>query len=560
MNEIEKLIAELCPNGVEWKELGEVCIFKRGQSLTSKAAVAGDIPVISGGQKPAFMHNIANREGETIVIAGSGAYAGYVSYWKQPIFVSDAFSVDVIDGQELNTRYVFHFLLNNQQKIYATKTGAGIPHVYGKNVSKFKIPIPPLKIQKKIVQILDKFTNYVTELTSELTLRQKQYSFYRDKLLSFEDEVYQVEWKAFGEVAKLKNGKDWKELGRGTVPVYGSGGEMGEFVDQFSYDKPTVLIPRKGSISNLFYLDKPFWNVDTIYYTEIDREQIIPKYLYYFMKTLDLKNMATNPTRPSLTQSIIDKIKLPVPSLEIQTRIVQVLDNFDTVCNDLNIGLPKEIELRQKQYEYFRDKLLTFTAEGVYTDSTVQYRQDIIRLLQWVFGPIRVKLSAVINLSRGKRLTRSQLSENNGYPVYQNSLKPLGYYQEFNRSADTTFVICAGAAGEIAYSNLDFWAADDVFTLDVTKFISSRFMYYTLLNIQESIKGKVRKASIPRLSKGALENIIFILPPITKQKSIVSILDKFDILINDLSQGLPKEIGLRQKQYEYFRDKLLKFK
>ena len=191
---------------------------------------------------------------------------------------------------------------------------------------------------------------------------------------------------------------------------------------------------------------------------------------------------------------------------------------------------------------------------------TVQYRQDIIRLLQWVFGPIRVKLSAVINLSRGKRLTRSQLSENNGYPVYQNSLKPLGYYQEFNRSADITFVICAGAAGEIAYSNLDFWAADDVFTLDVTKFISSRFMYYTLLNIQESIKGKVRKASIPRLSKGVLENIIFILPPITKQKSIVSILDKFDILINDLSQGLPKEIGLRQKQYEYFRDKLLKFK
>ena len=156
-------------------------------------------------------------------------------------------------------------------------------------------------------------------------------------------------------------------------------------------------------------------------------------------------------------------------------------------------------------------------------------------------------------------MTRSQLSENNGYPVYQNSLKPLGYYQEFNRSADTTFVICAGAAGEIAYSNLDFWAADDVFTLDVTKFISSKFMYYTLLNIQESIKGKVRKASIPRLSKGVLENIIFILPPITKQKSIVSILDKFDILINDLSRGLPKEIELRQKQYEYFRDKLLKF-
>ena len=86
--------------------------------------------------------------------------------------------------------------------------------------------------------------------------------------------------------------------------------------------------------------------------------------------------MATNPTRPSLTQSILEKIEIPVPSLQIQERIVEVLDNFDAVCNDLNIGLPKEIELRQKQYEYFREKLLTFAAEGVYTDSTVQTRPD----------------------------------------------------------------------------------------------------------------------------------------------------------------------------------------
>jgi restriction endonuclease S subunit len=561
MNEIEKLIAELCPNGVEWRELGEVCSVNKGKQLNKKLLTEdGFYPAYNGGKNYSGRTNNYNVEANTIIVSQGGASAGFVNFVETKFWANAHCYYLIPDETQITNRFLYHFVKMNQSYLMDFQYGAGIPALKSDKLTKMLLPIPPLKIQKKIVQILDKFTDYVTELTSELTLRQKQYSFYRDKLLSFEDEVYQVEWKAFGEVAKLKNGKDWKELGRGTVPVYGSGGEMGEFVDQFSYDKPTVLIPRKGSISNLFYLDKPFWNVDTIYYTKIDREQIIPKYLYYFMKTLDLKNMATNPTRPSLTQSIIDKIKLPVPSLEIQTRIVQVLDNFDTVCNDLNIGLPKEIELRQKQYEYFRDKLLTFTAEGVYTDSTVQYRQDIIRLLQWVFGPIRVKLSAVINLSRGKRLTRSQLSENNGYPVYQNSLKPLGYYQEFNRSADTTFVICAGAAGEIAYSNLDFWAADDVFTLDVTKFISSRFMYYTLLNIQESIKGKVRKASIPRLSKGALENIIFILPPITKQKSIVSILDKFDILINDLSQGLPKEIGLRQKQYEYFRDKLLKFK
>lgn len=373
MNEIEKLIAELCPNGVEWRELGEVCSVNKGKQLNKKLLTEdGFYPAYNGGKNYSGRTNNYNVEANTIIVSQGGASAGFVNFVETKFWANAHCYYLIPDETQITNRFLYHFVKMNQSYLMDFQYGAGIPALKSDKLTKMLLPIPPLKIQKKIVQILDKFTNYVTELT----LRQKQYSFYRDKLLSFEDEVYQVEWKAFGEVAKLKNGKDWKELGRGTVPVYGSGGEMGEFVDQFSYDKPTVLIPRKGSISNLFYLDKPFWNVDTIYYTEIDREQIIPKYLYYFMKTLDLKNMATNPTRPSLTQSIIDKIKLPVPSLEIQTRIVQVLDNFDTVCNDLNIGLPKEIELRQKQYEYFRDKLLTFTAEGVYTDSTVQTRHN----------------------------------------------------------------------------------------------------------------------------------------------------------------------------------------
>jgi type I restriction enzyme S subunit len=381
MNEIEKLIAELCPNGVEWRELGEVCSVNKGKQLNKKLLTEdGFYPAYNGGKNYSGRTNNYNVEANTIIVSQGGASAGFVNFVETKFWANAHCYYLIPDETQITNRFLYHFVKMNQSYLMDFQYGAGIPALKSDKLTKMLLPIPPLKIQKKIVQILDKFTDYVTELTSELTseltLRQKQYSFYRDKLLSFEDEVYQVEWKAFGEVAKLKNGKDWKELGRGTVPVYGSGGEMGEFVDQFSYDKPTVLIPRKGSISNLFYLDKPFWNVDTIYYTKIDREQIIPKYLYYFMKTLDLKNMATNPTRPSLTQSIIDKIKLPVPSLEIQTRIVQVLDNFDTVCNDLNIGLPKEIELRQKQYEYFRDKLLTFTAEGVYTDSTVQYSTD----------------------------------------------------------------------------------------------------------------------------------------------------------------------------------------
>ncbi|WP_438272899.1 restriction endonuclease subunit S [Streptococcus huangxiaojuni] len=145
------------------------------------------------------------------------------------------------------------------------------------------------------------------------------------------------------------------------------------------------------------------------------------------------------------------------------------------------------------------------------------------------------------------------------YPVYQNSMVPLGFYNKANRQKGTTFVICAGAAGEIGYSDMDFWAADDVFTLENSDNMVPKFIYYTLLNKQDRIKSQVRRASIPRLSRTVLENLVFTLPSIEKQKYLVSVLDNFDKLTSDLSQGLPKEIGLRQKQYEYFRDKLLTF-
>ena len=162
------------------------------------------------------------------------------------------------------------------------------------------------------------------------------------------------------DIAKIRNGKDWKKLNSGNIPVYGSGGYMNLSVDKSVYNKPTVLIPRKGSIENIFYLDKPFWNVDTIYYTEIDESKIIPKYFYYFMKTLDLKSLSTNSTRPSLNQSILNKIKLALPALEIQNKVVEVLDKFQDLISDAERLLPEEIEQRQKQYEYYREKLLTF--------------------------------------------------------------------------------------------------------------------------------------------------------------------------------------------------------
>ena len=170
-----------------------------------------------------------------------------------------------------------------------------------------------------------------------------------------------------------------------------------------------------------------------------------------------------------------------------------------------------------------------------------------------------MKVGQVVDLQRGKRLVRKQLTTLGNIPVYQNSLTPLGYYTESNRVKNTSFVICAGTAGEIGYSDRDFWAADDVYTLETSDNISDKFMYYVLLSKQDRLKSQVRKASIPRLSKDAFDKVTFYLPSLTEQVRIVSILDNFNTLTNSLSEGLPKEIELRQKQYECWREQLLNF-
>lgn len=185
MNKIDKMLKGV---DVEWKPLGDVAELKRGKTITAKTKIDGDIPVISGGQQPAYFNANFNREGETITVAGSGAYAGHIMYWNEPIYVSDAFSVKP-DLSILNTRYVFHFLLNNQFWIYNLKKGSGVPHVYPKDLAKLLIPIPPLEVQQEIVSILDKFTELTAELTAELEARKKQYEYYREKLLSFNDVV-----------------------------------------------------------------------------------------------------------------------------------------------------------------------------------------------------------------------------------------------------------------------------------------------------------------------------------------------------------------------------------
>ena len=171
-----------------------------------------------------------------------------------------------------------------------------------------------------------------------------------------------------------------------------------------------------------------------------------------------------------------------------------------------------------------------------------------------------MQLCDVVLVTRGVRVVRSQLSQEGRFPVYQNSMIPLGYYEHSNREANSTFVIGAGAAGEIGYSYTPFWAADDCYCFEPSPIINSRYLYYILQKEESKISAKVRRSSVPRLSRTVLENLVIPVPSIDIQERIVAILDRFYMLCNDIASGIPAEIEARNKQYAYYRDKILGFK
>ena len=588
---------------VEWKKLGDVCTFPRGNTISKKETVVGNIPVIGGGQKPAYYHNQSNREQNTIAVAGSGAYAGFVSYWEKPIFLSDAFSVE--PNETLNKKYVYHWLLQQQHKIYELKQGSGVPHVYGRDLGKFKIPIPSIEIQEKIVKTLDKFTEYVnelqTELQTELQKRIDQYTYYRDTLLSEEyiqklckemesDKILNM--TRLDEVVVIKNGKDWKDLGEGDIPVYGSGGYMGVCVDRYAYDKPTVLIPRKGSIDNVFYLETPFWNVDTVFYTEINIEKLIPKYFYYFVEHYDLSRLSENPTRPSLTQSQLNKLIIPLPSLSLQHKIVTILDKFQTMIADAKGLLPREIEQRQQQYEYYREKLLTFSSECDSTHArTLIISDDYYRVLREVAKIADVdiedrvyekSLGDVGTFINGTGMPKTMFEEDGTIPAIH-----YGHiYTTYNIFVDTPIVSVSNANAErlrkIQYGDIAIAKTSENID-DVMKSVAylgrtvgvigghaaifrhnenPKYLSYVFNGYKNLIKQKnklARGVKVIEISTTDMAKIKIPIPPLHVQQRIVSILDTFHTLVHDMQEGLPKEIKLRQQQYEYYRERLLSF-
>lgn len=387
MSRIEDLIAKHCPNGVELIELQKLFTTRNGYTPSRKNPEYwenGTVPWfrladIRGGDRilteaienvsPSAVKNSGLFPANTIIIStlatiGEHALMKVSGLCNQQL---TALTLREKYAALFNIKFLFYYTFVLADWCKKNTMNSSFASVDMKQFKRFKFPMPPLEVQDEIVRILDSFTELEANLQTELKARSKQYEYYRDSLLRLENLTNRlgkenVKLLPLGQLVVIKNGKDYKHLGAGTIPVYGSGGSMDVFVDTPSYSKPTVLLPRKGSITNIFYLDEPFWNIDTVFYTEIDTSQIIPKFFYHAVSSCHIENFSTgSAARPSLTQTALKKIRIPVPPLAEQERIVAILDKFDALVNDLSSGLPAEIEARRKQYEYYRDRLLIFT-------------------------------------------------------------------------------------------------------------------------------------------------------------------------------------------------------
>ena len=383
MNILEEI--QNCP--VEWKELGDKNVAKlsRGKVMSKQFLEENK------GEYPVYSSQTANNgeigrissfeyDGEYITWTTDGANAGTVFYRKGKFSITNVCGLVEINSDQLLTKFVYYYLTISTKKYVSS--GMGNPKLMSNVMGKIKIPILPLEIQEKIVQTLDKMTEYVTELTSELTSRKKQYSYYRDKLLSFENEVYPVEWKTLLDVSKkITSGGtpdrsnslyyggsipwlrtqevDFREIYDTELSITDEGlaNSSAKWIE-----KNSVIVAMYGATAAKVGIAKiPLTTNQACCNIEVDEDIANYRYVYHWL-TYNyeiLKSMGQG-SQSNINAGMIKTFKIPVPSLEIQSRIVQVLDNFDTVCNDLNIGLPKEIELRQKQYEYWREQLLNF--------------------------------------------------------------------------------------------------------------------------------------------------------------------------------------------------------
>ena len=587
MSRLDELIAELCLNGVEYRKVGDIANISRGKVMSKDYLKenAGEYPVYSSqtenegklGAITTYMF-----DGEYLTWTTDGANAGTVFYRSGKFSVTNVCGVIDNTSQDVNTKYLYYVL--NREAPHYVNSGMGNPKLMSNVMARINLPVPPLEVQREIVRVLDSFTLLTAELTAELTARKKQYEFYRDKLLSHDGDY---PMKPLADLGKWSGGKTpsmaeksfWEQ---GMIPWISSKDmKASTLVDTQDHitekavkeasmtvypANSIAVVTRSGILKHTFPVAYvPFeTTINQDIKMLVVNEDILPRYAFHVIqgkgKDILVKTKKQGGTVDSLDFQKVLTYKVPVPSKDIQSRLVEVLDNFESICTDLNIGLPAEIEARQKQYEYYRDLLLTFAEKGNTIMTDRQTELSAIKLIQYVFGYVMLPLGKVANVFRGEYITKKN-TKAGSIPVILGGQEPAYYIDKHNHDGEIVVVARSGAsAGFVSYWNQKIFVTDGFGYEEKSELITTKFLYYVLKNMESELNAMKRGAGVPHISGEMLNSIELPIPLLQEQNRITDILDRFDTLCNDLSTGLPAEIEARQKQYEYYRDKLLSFK
>lgn len=396
MNKIDKLIDELCPEGVEFRELWEVTAWDKrfngvdkekqekvlsfkhisSNELKRLGTEDGEVKLLSTGKfdgwttKELAEKNI--NKGEIISIPSGGS--ANIKYYKGLFVDSGNILASSLDKEILNLKYCYYYLLTKNELIESYFRGAGVKHPNMVEILKIKIPIPPIQIQEEIVKILDSFT----ELEAELEARKKQYEYYRDELLKENKDAKIISLDTVGKICMCKRIYKKETSNTGEIPffkigTFGKGPDSfiskkiyDEYRKKFAYPKKgDILLSASGTIGRrVIYDGNPAYYQDSnIIWIDNDESRVLNKYLYYLYAIIEWKTEGGTILR--LYNDNIKQIKIPVPPLKEQEKVVAILDKFDALVNDISIGLPAELEARRKQYEYYREKLLTFKEKEI---------------------------------------------------------------------------------------------------------------------------------------------------------------------------------------------------
>ncbi|MBP3140855.1 restriction endonuclease subunit S [Aliivibrio fischeri] len=370
---------------VEWKKLADVFQLKNGYTPSKSKKEFwenGTVPwfrmddirengqILDGSLQKVSESAIKGGKlfSENSIIIATSATIGEHALIRVPFLANQRFTnLSLKPGYKdtFNSKFIFYYCFILADWCKKNTTMSSFASVDMDGFKKFPFPIPcpnnpekSLAIQAEIVRILDAFTTMTAELTAELNMRKKQYNYYRDQLLSFEDG--EVEWKALGDVCEsITSGKNKDKSETGKFPVYGSTGVIGR-TNIKAYEIEQILVARVGANAGRVNIASGEYDVsDNTLILKLKTKYNL-KFLYYYLVNLNLNRFVKGAGQPLLTAGQLKTMVIPVPTPEEQSRIVSILDNFDSITNSINEGLPREIELRQKQYEYYRDLLLSF--------------------------------------------------------------------------------------------------------------------------------------------------------------------------------------------------------